>query len=187
MYSYRIQHRSKTVVWLMRVQGCEPPPWQDWCKNWVPILFIFRYGVYILVFSKLLLFAFFGSFWTVFRWFRVLVGLYRNPHPDTLSFLKFFLNVGEGPLRWPVGLFQLRFPAWPKPLARQLVYNLFFLSNFLLGFPKNTYNQRGFSNVTWTTASLPRQMLTTKLFTMHFAMVGFRKLWVVWRLISLTY
>jgi len=33
------------------------------------------------------------------------------------------------------------------------------------------------ANVTCTTASVPR--LTTKLFTMHFAMVGFKKLWVV--------
>jgi len=35
------------------------------------------------------------------------------------------------------------------------------------------------ANVTYTTAILPRQMLTTKLFTMHFAMVSFRKLWLV--------
>jgi len=34
-------------------------------------------------------------------------------------------------------------------------------------------------NVTCTTANLPRQMLTTKLFTMHLAMVGFRKLRVM--------
>ena len=43
------------------------------------------------------------------------------------------------------------------------------------------------ADVTWTTASLPRQMLTTKLFIMHFARIGFRKLQVVWRSISLTY
>jgi len=43
------------------------------------------------------------------------------------------------------------------------------------------------ADVTCTTDSLPRQMLTTKLFTMHLARVGFRKLWVVWRLIYLTY
>jgi len=43
------------------------------------------------------------------------------------------------------------------------------------------------TKVTCTTVSLPSQMLTSKLFTMHFAMVGFRKLWVVWRLNSLTY
>jgi len=43
------------------------------------------------------------------------------------------------------------------------------------------------ANGTCTTVGLPRQMLTTKLFTMHFAMVRFRKLWVVWRLISLKF
>ena len=136
-----------------------------------------------LRFSFLLLFAFFGSFWTaVFRWFRVLVGICRNPHPDTLSFLKCFLNVDEGPPTVTSGPFSgIRFPAWPKVLATQLVYNLFFLSNFLLGCTKNACNKFGFSNVTWTTASLPRPMLTAKLFTMHFAMVGFRKLRVVWR------
>jgi len=37
------------------------------------------------------------------------------------------------------------------------------------------------ANVTCTTSSVPRQMLTAKLITMHFAMVGFRKLRVVWR------
>jgi len=47
--------------------------------------------------------------------------------------------------RLPVGLFQLRFPAWPNVLATQFVYNLFFLSNFLLGYAINVYNQRGFS------------------------------------------
>ena len=30
-----------------------------------------------------------------------------------------------------------------------------------------------------TAANLPRQILTTKLFTMHLAMIGFRKLRVV--------
>jgi len=35
------------------------------------------------------------------------------------------------------------------------------------------------ANVTCTTASVPKQMMTTKLFTMHFAMVSFRKLRVV--------
>jgi len=42
------------------------------------------------------------------------------------------------------------------------------------------------ANITRTTVSLPWQMLTTNLFTMHFGVVGFRKFWVVWRLISLT-
>jgi len=32
----------------------------------------------------------------------------------------------------------------------------------------NAHNQRGSGNVTWTTASLPRQILMTKLFTMLF-------------------
>ena len=44
-----------------------------------------------------------------------------------------------------MGLFQLRFPPWLKVLAKQLVYNLIFLNNFLLGYTKNAYNQRGLS------------------------------------------
>jgi len=39
-------------------------------------------------------------------------------------------------------------------------------------YTKNAYNQHGYRKVTYTTASLPRQMLTTKLPTMHFAMIG---------------
>jgi len=60
-----------------------------------------------------------------------------------------------------------------------------FLNTFLLGYTKNAYNQHGFSNVTYTTASLPRLMLTTKLPEMHFAMIGLdnKNLWVVGRLI----
>jgi len=54
------------------------------------------------------------------------------------------MNVGEGPLRWPVDLFQLRFPLWLKALATQLVYKIS-LSNFLLGHTKNAYNLHGFS------------------------------------------
>jgi len=50
-----------------------------------------------------------------------------------------------GPLRLPKGLFQLRFTTLLKPLARQLVSNLISLNNFLLGYTKNAYNQRGFS------------------------------------------
>ena len=53
--------------------------------------------------------------------------------------------LARAPLRWPVDLFQLRFPALPKVLATQLVYNLIFLSNFLLDYTKNACNQRGFS------------------------------------------
>jgi len=44
-YSERIQHRSTTMVWLTGVQGYEPLTWQDKCKNWAPILLIFRYSV----------------------------------------------------------------------------------------------------------------------------------------------
>jgi len=39
------------------------------------------------------------------------------------------------------------------------------------------------ANLSCTKASSPRQMLTTKLFTMHLATVGFKKLGVVWKLI----
>jgi len=53
--------------------------------------------------------------------------------------------LARGPLRWPVGLFQLRFPPWLKHLGTQLVYYLIFLNNFLLGYTKNAYNQRRFS------------------------------------------
>jgi len=46
------------------------------------------------------------------------------------------------PLR---GHFQLRLPLWLKPPVTPLVYNLIFLNNYLLGYTKNAYNQRGFS------------------------------------------
>jgi len=39
----------------------------------------------------------------------------------------------------------MRILPWLKLLATQFVYNLIFLNNFLLGYTKNTYNQRGFS------------------------------------------
>jgi len=51
--------------------------------------------------------------------------------------------LARGPLRWPVGLFQLRLSPWLKPLATQLVYNLIFLNNFLLGYTENANSQRG--------------------------------------------
>jgi len=107
----RIQHRSTTVVWLTGVQGCKPPPWQNKCKKWAPILLIFWYSV--LWFSISCFFAFVGSFWTVvFLWFRVL--LYRNPQPDTLSFLNFFLNVDEGPPTVASGPLSATFPTLVK-------------------------------------------------------------------------
>jgi len=186
-YSILVQWKNTTQVYNSGVtdgvQGWEPLPWQVNAKTDPP--FCLYFGIqYFLVFSKLLFFAFFGSFWTVvFRWFRALV--YRNPHPDKLSFLNFFLNVGGGPLRLPVGLFQLRFPPWLKPLARQLVHNLIFLNNVLLSYTKNACNQRGFSRRYLHNNQLAKATLTTKLFTMHLAMVGFGKLWVVWRLIYL--
>jgi len=70
-----------------------------------------------------------------------------------------------------------------------LVYNLNFLNNALLDCTKNAYNQCGFSNAIFTTSSLTRQMLATKLFTTHFGMVGLdnRNPWVVRRSIYLTY
>jgi len=53
--------------------------------------------------------------------------------------------LATGPLRWPVGFFQLRFPPWQKTPATQLVYKPIFLSNFLLGYAKDADYQRGFS------------------------------------------
>jgi len=44
--------------------------------------------------------------------------------------------MARDPLRWSVGLFQLRYPPWLKPLATQLVYNLLFLNHFLLAYTK---------------------------------------------------
>ena len=64
---------------------------------------------------------------------------------------------------WLMGLFQLRFPPWLKPLVTPLIYSLIFLNNFFLDYTTDSYSQRGFSNVMCTTASLSRQMLTTKL------------------------
>jgi len=63
------------------------------------------------------------------------------------------------------------------------------MNNFLLDSTITAYSQRGFRNVTYTTANLPRHMLTMKLPIMHFAMIGLdnRKLWVVARSIALTY
>jgi len=53
--------------------------------------------------------------------------------------------LARDPLQWLVGLFQLRFPPWLKPLPTQMDYNLIFLNNFLLGYRKNAYNQCAFS------------------------------------------
>jgi len=130
-----------------------------------------------LVFSEVVAFCVFGCCFPVLKW---------KPTCWCIFISKLFLNVGEGPPAVISGPLSATFPTWLKPPATQLVYNLIFLNNFLIGYTKSAYNQSGFSNATYTTASLPRQMLTTKLFTMHFPMVGFSKLWVVWRSISLT-
>ena len=103
-------------------------PWLVKCKNEVP--FCLYFGIqHFFVFIKLLFCAFCGKFWRGFWRFRILV--YRNPNPDPLSFQNFFSECW----RWAlilasVGLFQLCFPRWLKPLTRQQVYNLIFLNNF---------------------------------------------------------
>jgi len=43
------------------------------------------------------------------------------------------------------GSLSATFSTVAKPLAAQLLYNLTFLNNFLLGYTKTAYNQRGFS------------------------------------------
>jgi len=60
--SKRIQHRSTTVVWLREVQGCKPPPWKVNAKLSPHSGYISVFSTF-LVFSKLLFFVFFGSFW----------------------------------------------------------------------------------------------------------------------------
>jgi len=183
-YSIIIQWQDTTQVYNSGVTdgdaGMRTSPLQAKCKNWAFVLHIFWYSVLFWFSVKLLLFA---SLDVVFRLFRVLKW---KPTCWCIFISKLFLNVGEGPPAVVSGPLSATFPTWLKPLATQLVYNLIFLNNFLIGYTKSAYNQSGFSNATYTTASLPRQMLTTKLFTMHFPMVGFSKLWVVWRSISLT-
>jgi len=87
--------------------------------------------------------------------------------------------LARGPLRWPVALFQLRFPPWLKVLATQLVYNLTLLRNFLLGYTKNAYNQRGFSIRCLHNSQRTKANADNEAIQMHFAVVGFKKLWVV--------
>jgi len=64
-------------------------------------------------------------------------------------------------------------------------------NNFLFDYNRNACNQSGFSNVTYATASLPRQLPTTKLPKMHFAVTGLVNiklwLWLVGTAMSLTY
>jgi len=85
--------------------------------------------------------------------------VYRYPHPDTLLLInKLFSECWRGgPYDDQWALSAIRFPPYgQKPLATQLVYNLIFLNNFLLGYTKNAYNQHGCSNVTWTTAKFTK-------------------------------
>jgi len=117
--------------------------WRDWRgarANFPPGKLNPKTG---LVFSGLLFFAFFGVFFNCFRWFRVFV--YRNPHSDTLSFLNFFLSVGEWPLTVSSGPLSATFPTIANPLVTPVVYNSIMLNNFLLHSTKYAYNQRGFS------------------------------------------
>ena len=110
-------------------------------------IYILVCSILFLAFSNLLFSAFFGSFWTVvvFGWFRVLV-VYRNPLPGTVLFINFFWMLARGPYDDQWAPFSYMFPTlWPKPVATQLVCNLIFLNNFLLGYARNSYNQHGFS------------------------------------------
>jgi len=81
-----------------------------------------------------------------------------------------------------LGPLHLPFSPWLKPLDTPLVDNLILLNNYLVD-NENAHNQRGFSNVTYTTAGLSKQMLTTKLSTLRFTVVGLdnRKLWFMGR------
>jgi len=57
--------------------------------------------------------------------------------------------LARGPYGDQWASFSYTFPTlWLKPPATQLVYNLIFLNNFLLGYTKNAYNHRGFSHIT---------------------------------------
>ena len=140
---------------------------------------------YISVFSILSVlagcccFVFFGSFLDCFP---VISGFSIETYIRThFLFSTFFWVLLSGPL-------SAMFRTLTETLVTPLVYHLTSLDNFVLDFTKTAYNQRGFSNATYETASLTRQMLTTKVSTMHFAIVGLdsRKLLVVWRSAPLT-
>jgi len=190
-YSILVQWKDTTQVYNSGVTDRDTrvltSPWQAKCKNWATILLLFRYSVFFwfsvccfCVFRK-----FFGLLFSCdFGFYYIEIHIRIHFHVWI-----FFWMLVRGPLRWPVGLFQLHFPPWLKPLATQLVYNLIFLNKFftmLLNPHWMLTIKVDSANVACTAARLPRQMLTTKLFTMHFAMDGFRKLLVVWRWISLT-
>ena len=99
------------------------------------------------------------------------------------------MSVGEGTPTVTSELPLVTFPTLAETSSYVTGPQLTFPEEFLLDYTKNAYNQRGFSNVTYKTVSLPRQMLTTQLPTMHFAVVGLdnRNPCVVGRSIFLTY
>jgi len=77
--------------------------------------------------------------------------------------------LASGPLRWPVCLCQLHFLSWLKLLVTQLVYKFIFFDNFLLGYTKNAYNQRGFSkrylhNSQLTKANVDNEAIDNEVF-----------------------
>ena len=72
--------------------------------------------------------------------------VYRNLHPDTLAFLNFFLNVGEGPLTVASGPLSATFPtvavlkgAWVGhgPSTFLLAPPFFFLISCLSSFGRH--------------------------------------------------
>jgi len=88
--------------------GANLPPNKLNEKIMPPFYLYFGVQYTFLVFSKLLFYAFFGSFWTViFGWFRVSIQ-HIEIHIRINSYLQtFFWTLARGPLPWPVSLFQL--------------------------------------------------------------------------------
>jgi len=68
-------------------------------------------------FSIILVFSRFVAFFGVFVGY---LGFYSHPHPDSSSFLRFFLVLPATLLQWELDLFQLRFRSWPKHLVTLL-------------------------------------------------------------------
>ena len=91
-YSERIQHRSTTAVWpcdWRGFKGANLPPDKINAKT-EPYFADISVFTTFLVFRKLFFLRFLDCYSPVISGFRT---VYRNPHPDTLS----FLNVGEAP------------------------------------------------------------------------------------------
>jgi len=130
LYNERTQHRSTTVAQLTGIQRCEPPPCQAEYKNRDPLSLYF--GIqYCFGSQEVVVFCVFRKF------FGLLSGdfgfYYRNPHPDTFSFLNFFLSIGN----WAPFCYV---SSWLKPLVSPMVYNIIFLNNSLLNYAKIAYN-----------------------------------------------